>query len=157
MTYTPARTLIQSTKPAQTIKKILLGITLSVSCLNPTVALAQYGSEMQQLVQLHNSYKAQAENLELELGFYVLRNLQPTASLLVSGIGVAALFEENLDPTTKAALAFAGAASSSYCLDRANIAYCADVANTLTSYVTTLNSYNQKINSIAQRINRLQY
>lgn len=137
------------------IKKILLSVTLSLTCLNPGVALAQYNYQIQQLLQLRENYKIQAENLEAEMGFYMLANPKASAAVLVSGVGIAAILEQNLDPTTKVFLIGLGTVGTNYCLNRDNFQHCAKVAANLTSYAVQLNNYNKQINYITQRINSL--
>ncbi|MBD2695000.1 hypothetical protein [Anabaena catenula] len=145
-----------SKNSSMNIKKILLSVTLSLTCLHPSMALAQYDYEIQRLLERREDYKIQAENLQTETVFYMLTNPKASAALLVSGVGIAAILEQNLDPTTKVLLAGMGIVGTNYCLNQQNFQYCAKVATDLTSYAVQINNYNRQINSITQRIGSLQ-
>jgi hypothetical protein len=142
-------------KSAMKIKKLLLSGMFALTCLNPSMVLAQ-SSEIRQLQQRQQDYKVQADNLSTKIGFYVIANLQPSAAVLASGGGVAAILGENIDPSIKAALLVAAAIGVNYCLDSQNMGYCAKVATELTGYAVELNNYNRAIDSISQQINSLQ-
>lgn len=139
-----------------TMKKLLLSATLSLICFNPLIALAEFGYEMQQLVQRREDYQLQLENLQTEMGFYMLANPQASAAVLVSGVGFAGILEENLDATTKLFLVGLAALGVNYCLDSNNFQHCAQVTVNLTSYATQINNYNEHINYVTQQINSLQ-
>jgi hypothetical protein len=145
-----------STNSPISVKKVLLSLTLALTCFTPSMALAQSNSEIQQLAERQQDYKIQVDNLQAELGMYVIANFRPAAAVLASGVGIGAVLQENLDPSTKAAFAFAGAIGTSYCLDSRNFQYCAKVATDMTTYGIKISNYNQAINSISQRISSLQ-
>jgi hypothetical protein len=146
-----------SANSAMGIKKLLLSITLTVTCLNPSMVLAQSNYfQIQQLEQRQQDYQVQVKNLQTEMGFYMLANPQPSAALLASGVGIAAVLTENLDSSTKGALMLAGAIGASYCMDSANTQYCARVFTKLGTYAVQIENYNREINSISQQISNLQ-
>jgi hypothetical protein len=138
------------------MKKILLAATISLTCFNPTSALAQYNYEVQQLYQLRQNYQIQAKNLDTEMGLYMLSHPKPSAAFIASGLGLAAVLEENLDPNTKAFFVGLGLVGANYCLDSNNAYYCGQVAGNLTGYMVRINNYKQEINAINQKINYLQ-
>ncbi len=152
--------LINFLKPSENssinIKKMLLSVTVSLTCLNPSMVLAQYNYEIKQLLQRKEDYKIQTENLQTEMGFYMLTNPKASAALLVSGVGIAAILEQNLDPTTKVLLTGMGIVGTNYCLNQKNFQRCAEVAANLTSYAVQIDNYNRQINSITQEIISLQ-
>jgi cell division protein FtsB len=146
-----------SANSAMSVKKLLLSITLTVTCLNPGMVLAQSNYlQIQQLAQRQQEYQLQVKNLQTEMGFYMLGNPQASAALLASGAGIAAVLTENLDPSTKGALMIAGAIGASYCMDSANTQYCAQVFTKLGAYAVQIENYNREINSISQQISNLQ-
>jgi hypothetical protein len=143
-------------KFSMTISKLMLGATIVFNCLNPSIGLAQSNSHIQQLRERQADYQVQSENLQQKIGFYMLRNPYPSMALLLSGVGVAAALEKNLDPSTKGVLMLLGAAGVSYCMDSKNIQYCAEVTTTLVEYGMELDNYDRAINSISQQISALQ-
>jgi hypothetical protein len=138
------------------ISRLMLSATIAFNCLNPSIGLAQSNSHIQQLRERQADYQVQAKNLQLKIGFYMLRNPYPSMALLMSGVGVAAALEENLDPSTKGALMLLGATGVGYCMNSQNIQYCAEVTTTLVGYGMELDNYNRAINSISQQISSLQ-
>lgn len=134
------------------IKKTALAIAMTLTCLNPSMVLAQSNYELQQLVEYRQSYQIQANNLRANMILYMLANPQASAAVLASGAGLAAFLEENLDSGTKAVLLVAAAIGGGYCLDRDNFQSCAEVAATLTAYAIKIDKYDQAINSISQQI-----
>ncbi|MEA5621316.1 hypothetical protein VB711_26275 [Cronbergia sp. UHCC 0137] len=145
-----------SNNSSMNIKKILFSVALSLTYLYPSMALAQYDYEIQQLLDRREDYKIQAENLQTKIGFYMLTNPKASAALLISGVGIFAILEQSLDPTTKVLLAGMGIVGTNYCLNQQNFQHCAKVATDLTSYAVEINNYNQQINSITRRIDSLQ-
>lgn len=145
-----------ATNSSTAIKKTVLAITMTLTCLHPSMVLAQSNYELQQLVEYRQNYQLQANNLRGKMMFYMLRNPQATAAVLASGAGLAAFLEENLDSGTKAALLFAAAIGGGYCLDRANFQNCAEVAANLTGYAIEIDKYDRAVNSISQQISSLQ-
>ena len=147
---------IKSTStPAMKIKNILLSLSLILTCLTPSMVLAQ-SIEIQQLQQRQQSYQAHVNNLQNKIGLYMLGNLAPAAAVLASGSGLAAILGDNIDPSTRGAMLFAGAIGIAYCADSSNTQYCANVVAQLTAYGIELNNYNQEINAISRQINSLQ-
>lgn len=141
---------------SMTIKKTVFAFTMALTCLNPSMVLAQSNYELQQLVEYRQNYQIQANNLRGKMMFYMLSNPQASAAVLASGAGLAAFLEENLDSGTKAALLVAAAIGGGYCLDRANFQTCADVAATLTAYAIEIGKYERAVNSISQQISSSQ-
>jgi hypothetical protein len=150
-------TMLKSTaNSSMVIKKTIFALAMALTCLNPSMVLAQSNYELQQLVEYRQNYQMQANNLRGKMIFYMLRNPQATAAVLASGAGLAAFLEENLDSGTKAALFFAAAIGGGYCLDRANFQNCAEVAANLTGYAIEIDKYDRAVNSISQQISSLQ-
>ncbi len=157
MSTTSIATMFKSTANFSTvIKKTTLSLAMALTCLHPSMVLAQSNYELQQLVEYRQNYQMQANNLRAKMMFYMLSNPQASAAVLASGAGLAAFLEENLDSGTKAALLLAAAIGGGYCLDRANFETCADVAATLTAYAIEIGKYDRAINSISQQISSLQ-
>jgi hypothetical protein len=157
MSTTLIATMLKSTaNSSMVIKKTIFAFVMALTCLNPSMVLAQSNYELQQLVEYRQNYQMQANNLRTKMIFYMLSNPQATAAVLASGAGLAAFLEENLDSGTKAALLFAAAIGGGYCLDRANFQNCAEVAANLTGYAIEIDKYDRAINSISQQISSLQ-
>jgi hypothetical protein len=144
-----------TTTYAMKIKKLFLGITLAMTCLNPSMVLAQ-SSDIQQLRQRQADYQLQLNNLSGEMGIYMLKNPQPSAAALASIAGLSAIAAENLDADTKTGLAALGVAGVAYCLDGKNIQYCAEVVTNLIGYSIKIDNYSREIKSIASQIRSLQ-
>jgi hypothetical protein len=156
MSTTSISNMFKSTVDFSTvIKKTTLSLAMALTCLNPSMVLAQSNYELQQLVEYRQNYQMQANNLRAKMMFYMLSNPQATAAVLASGAGLATFLEQNLDSGTKAALLVA-AAIGGYCLDRANFENCADVAATLTAYAIEIDKYERAVNSISQQISSSQ-
>ncbi|WP_310484377.1 hypothetical protein [Chamaesiphon sp. VAR_48_metabat_403] len=137
------------------IKQLFLGITLAMTCLNPSMVLAQSG-DIQQLRQRQADYQLQLNNLSGEMGIYMLKNPQPSAAALASIAGLGAIVTENLDADTKAGLAVLGVAGVAYCLDGKNIQYCTEVMTNLIGYGIKIDNYSREIKSISSQIRSLQ-
>jgi hypothetical protein len=142
--------------PLASLKKTVLGSILVAACLNPDLALAQYNPEVQQLVERHHYVTNQVSALQTELVFFMLANPQPSAAVMASGAGIAAVLDQNLDSTTKGAISLIGMLGVSYCMDQANLQYCAQVATKLIDYASKLDGYNREANTIVKRIRVLQ-
>ena len=138
------------------IKKTTLSLAIALTCLHPSMVLAQSNYELQQLVEYRQNYQMQANNLRTKMMFYMLANPQATAAVLASGAGIAVFLEENLDSGTKAVLLLAAGIGGSYCLDRANFQNCAEVGANLTAYAIEIGKYDRAINSISQQISSSQ-
>jgi hypothetical protein len=145
-----------SSNSSTAIKKTLLSVAITLTCLSPNVALAQNNYEIQRLLQLRENYKVQVENLQAKMGLYMLTNPKASAAVLASGLGIAGILEQNMDSTTKVVLTGMGILGANYCVDSNNFQHCATVAFDLTSYSVQLNNYNRRINSITRQINSLQ-
>jgi hypothetical protein len=153
MSTTSISNMFKSTVNFSTvIKKTTLSLAMALTCLNPSMVLAQSNYEFQQLLEYRQNYQMQANNLRTKMMFYMLANPQATAAVLASGAGLATFLEQNLDSGTKATLLFAAAIGGGYCLDRANFQNCADVAATLTAYAIEIDKYDRAVNSLSQQI-----
>lgn len=82
----------------KSIKNTALGMALSIVFLTPNITVAQNfrSYEMQQLLQRQRDYEIQVENLQTEIGFYILSNPQASAAVLASGGGVVGMLHQNL-------------------------------------------------------------
>jgi hypothetical protein len=137
------------------LKKTIVSSALIVAFWNPSIALAQYNPEVQQLVQRHQYIKNQLSSVQAQLAIYMLANPQPSAAVLASGAGVAAVIDQNLDAGTKTMIALAGILGIAYCADQANSQYCANVAVNLTNYAIKIDSYNREMSAIERRLKSL--
>jgi hypothetical protein len=138
------------------IKKVLLGITLYVSVLNPIVATAQSNYDIQQLEQQKADYQLQKDNLVTETIGYMMLTPKASAALFATGGGVAAILEKNLTGAQKAVFVGMGLLGMNHCRQSENIQKCAEVATNIGSYATQINNYDEQINSLTEQINSSQ-
>ncbi|TVQ47253.1 MAG: hypothetical protein EA365_03880 [Gloeocapsa sp. DLM2.Bin57] len=134
------------------LKNTILGITCALACLNPSIAIADNSAQIQQLRQRLEDYELEIQNLQIEMGAYMLTNPKASAAVIASGGGLAGILEQNIDDNTRVILLGLGLIGVNYCLNPDNFQHCNVVATNLTSYGMRLSNYSQQIDRIEREI-----
>ena len=111
-------------------------------------------NEAFQLIQERKLYESKLSDEQSSLVWYCILHPQTTLALSAAGGAVAAIIDENMDGSLKAALGVVGVIGANYCYNYP--ADCTEVGAEIAHRGYNINSYQEKIKAIDAQIASLQ-